>query len=339
MMCDLSVILVNWNTGSELLNTLDTLCESLAKLPESRVILVDNASTDGSAQAAAQKFPQLKVIYNSANLGFGAANNIGFAEARGDYVLLVNPDLQMTPAALQTMLNFMEAHPQAGICGPKVLEAGGTVINPWCARRDPKPRDIFFEYSFLYRLFPHHHCFARYVMGDWDHSCDRQVDALSGACMLVRSKVIKQTNGFDEQFFMYVEDLDWCRRIRLAGWQVWFVAGAHATHTGGHSTKQTSDHGSRWGLESHLRYFHKWGGSADVFKLRIVLSIGCVIRAAAWLGMPVLHPRQLQHTLSRSTEYLYESLLAWIMSCAFSSSTIISIRVDPRRTGWAWPRN
>ena len=112
-MCTLSIVLVNWNAGAELLDTLEMLYQSLAIAPNSEIIVVDNRSVDNSAQTAAQAFPQLRVIMNSANLGFGAANNIGFAQAHGRYVLLVNPDLRMDAAALETMLDFLETHPRA----------------------------------------------------------------------------------------------------------------------------------------------------------------------------------------------------------------------------------
>lgn len=311
-MCELSAILVNWNAGAELVNTLSALYQALAVLGgETEVLLVDNASTDGSAKAAAQKFPTLNIVYNTSNLGFGTANNIGFARARGRYVLLVNPDLRVTPAALQAMLDFLQAHPQAGICGPKVFEADGTTLSPWCARRDLRPLDVFFEYAYLPRLFPRHRLFARYVMGDWDHSDDRQVEALTGACLLVRREVIGQVGGFHENFFMYGEDLDWCRRIRHAGWQVWFIAEAAARHVGGYSTRQTGDHGARWALESHLCYFRQWGSPFDLFKVRIALSIGSLARACAWLFGACLQPAQFRYRIKRAATYLKYSGLAW----------------------------
>lgn len=310
-MCELSVILVNWNAGAELLNTLNALFQALILWPETEVILVDNASTDGSAQAAAQKFPALKVMLNSANLGFGAANNIGLTQARGRYNLLVNPDLGMTSAALHAMLDFMETHPQAGICGPKILGADGTTISPWCARRDPRPWDVFCEYAFLSRLFPAHHLFARYVMGDWDHSSCREVEALTGACLLVRREVIEQVGSFDEGFFMYGEDIDWCRRIRQSGWQVWFVASAEVQHQGAHSTRQVDDRGSRWSLESYLRYFGKWGSRFELLKVRLALFSGNLIRALGWIAAAALRPRQFPYALRRAAQYFHNTVLAW----------------------------
>jgi GT2 family glycosyltransferase len=310
-MSELSVILVNWNAGAELQNTLSALYQALATLPASEVILIDNASTDGSAQAATQKFPALTVIYNSTNLGFGAANNIGFAQAQGCYILLVNPDLRITSAALQVMFDFMETHPQASMCGPKVLESDGVTISPWCARRDPRPWDVFCEYAFLTRLFPRQRLFACYVMGDWDHAANREVNALTGACMLVRREVIQQTGGFDERFFMYGEDIDWCRRIRRDGWQVWFVASAEVQHEGAHSTRQVGDHGSRWSLESYLHYFRKWGSPFDVLKVRLALSSGNFVRAVSWLVIAFIRPRQFRYALSRSARYIRYTLLAW----------------------------
>lgn len=310
-MINLSILLINWNVGTELLRTLMALSQALVAMPGSEVILVDNASTDGSAQAAAQQFPRLKVIYSAANLGFGTANNIGFARTQSRYVLLINPDLRMDAAALEAMLDFMETHPQAGICGPKILESDEVTISPWCARRDPQPWDVFCEYAFLTRLFSKQCLFARYVMGEWDHASNREVESLTGACLLVRREVIEQTSGFDEQFFMYGEDLDWCRRIRQAGWQVWYIASAEVCHEGAHSTRQISDHGSRWALESNLRYFRKWGDNGKMFRARLALSCGNLIRAIAWLVTSVVRPRQFRYALHRSACYFHYTLLAW----------------------------
>jgi GT2 family glycosyltransferase len=310
-MSKLSVILVNWNADVELLNTLHALYQALATLSDSEVILIDNASTDGSAQAAAQKFPALTVIYNSTNLGFGAANNLGFAHASGRYILLVNPDLRMNSAALHTMLDFMETHPQTGMCGPKVLELDGITISPWCARRDPHPWDVFCEYALLTRLFPQRRLFSRSVMGDWDHASNREVNALTGACLLVRRNVIEQVGGFDERFFMYGEDIDWCRRIRRGGWQVWYVAAAEVQHQGAHSTRQIDDRGSRWSLESYLRYFHSWSSDFELLRARLALSSGNLIRALIWLATAVGRPRQFRYAVQRATHYLHYTWLAW----------------------------
>jgi GT2 family glycosyltransferase len=310
-MSKLSVILVNWNAGTELLDTLHALYQALAALSDFEVILIDNASTDGSAQTAAQKFPALTVIYNSTNLGFGAANNLGFAHASGRYILLVNPDLRMNSAALHVLLGFMETHPQAGTCGPKVLEADSATISPWCARRDPHPWDVFCEYAFLTKLFPRRRLFSGYVLGDWDHASNCEVNALTGACLLVRREVIEQIGGLDERFFMYGEDLDWCRRIRRRGWQVWYVAAAEVQHQGAHSTRQIDDRGSRWSLESYLRYFRTWGSGFELLRARLALSSGNLIRALIWLAIAVGRPRQFRYAVQRAAHYFHYTLLAW----------------------------
>jgi GT2 family glycosyltransferase len=306
----LSTIVVNWNGG-------ETLLESLARLQRAldgaahEVVLVDNASADGSAREAARRFPQWRTLFNDRNVGFGAANNQAFAHAQGRYVLILNPDVHLDRSALHTLVDFMESRPQVGACGPKVLESDGRTISPWCARRDPGPLDVFFEYVFLYRLFPRHRIFARYVMGAWDHADSRSVDALSGACLLVRREVVEQVGGFDERFFMYGEDLDLCRRIRRSGWEVCFVADAVVRHEGARSTRQVSDRGARWAVESHVQYFRKWGGSLDVVKARLALSLGCLMRCVAWLVWACLRPRQLRYALSRSAGYLLYVALAW----------------------------
>ncbi len=310
-MVDVSVVVVNWNGGDSVIQMLGALDAALDDGQTFEVFLVDNASMDGSAQEAEHRFSRLRVLHSERNLGFGAANNLVFSRTGGRYVLIMNPDVLASQVALEALLAFMETHPQAGTCGPRIVEADGRTLSPWCARRDPRPLDVFFEYSYLYRLFPRSRLFARYTMGDWDHANDRQVDALTGACMLVRREVIEQVGGFDEQFFMYGEDLDWCRRMRQRGWQVWFVSSATVQHSGAHSTRQVGDHGARWSVQSIVRYFYKWGRPFDLFKVRLALSIGCLLRALAWLGVGCLRPRQLRYALTRSTGYLKYSLLSW----------------------------
>ena len=312
-MCLLSIVLVNWNGGDQLFCTLESLDRALISIhTTSEVILVDNASTDGSANEAERRFSRLRVLHSERNLGFGAANNLVFSCACGRYVLIMNPDVLASQVALEALLAFMETHPQAGACGPKILEADNQTISPWCARRDLQPLDVFFEYAYLPRLFSRHRLFSRYTMGDWNHAEDRPVDSLTGACMLVRREVIDQVGGFDEQFFMYGEDIDWCRRMRQHGWQVWFVAAASVRHIGAHSIRQTSDHGARWSIESYIRYFRKWGRPLDLLKVRVALSIGSLVRSVAWLGAACLRPRRWRYALSRSASYLRCSVLAWI---------------------------
>ena len=131
--------------------------------------------------------------------------------------------------------------------------------------------------------------------------------------MLVRREVIEQTGGFDEQFFMYGEDLDWCRRIRRAGWRVWYVASAEVQHEGAHSTRQVGDHGSRWSLESYLRYFRIWDSRSELLRARMALSSGSLIRAIVWLVAPFARPRQFRYALQRSVRYFHDTSLVWRM--------------------------
>ena len=309
-MVDVSIVIVNWNGGSELLRTLEAVRAAAVDRP-CEIVLVDNASTDGSADAVPRRFGDVRVIRNPVNIGFGAANNVAFSIARGRYVLLLNPDALIDRPALDHLMAFMDTHPQVGACGPRITEADGRSLSLWCARRDPHPLDVLFEYAYLYRLLPRHRPFARHVMGDWNHGDDRPVDALSGACMLVRREAIDQVGGFDEQFFMYGEDIDWCRRMRQAGWLVWFVAAASVHHAGARSTQQVGDHGARWAVESHLRYFRKWGTPLDVLKVRLTLSLGCTLRSLAWLVALPFRPCERRYALRRSAGYLRYSFLAW----------------------------
>jgi GT2 family glycosyltransferase len=312
VLTDLSVLIVNWNGGRELLRALESVGSAADEGVAWEIILVDNASTDGSADEAVRRFPDVGLLRNPANVGFAAGVNAGLGLCGGRFVLLLNPDVRMEPGCAGRLLAFLDAHRRAGACGPLILEGDSKRISPWCARRDPRPVDVFLEYALLPRLFSRHRLLARYTMGDWDHASDRPVDVLSGACMLIRKEALDQVGGFDEGFFLYGEDMDWCRKARGAGWSVWFVAGAAAHHVWGHSARQIPKAAARWSLESHLRYFRKWGSAGDVRAIRLALSLGSLLRAFGWLGAGLFRPERGQgNAIRRSADYLKQATLVW----------------------------
>jgi N-acetylglucosaminyl-diphospho-decaprenol L-rhamnosyltransferase len=222
----LSTITVTHNHANYIGRCLDVLVPEVSRLG-GEVIVVDNASDDDSA-AIAQQHPSVQLHINKVRQGFSANNNYGMAFAKGRYLLLLNPDTEVQPGALETLIQFMDAHPQVGMCGAQLLFPDGTIqpsprrfpsIGSVIARRTPLR--IFLRQSVLNQ----HH-----LMGDLDHSKTQSVDWLLGACMFIRREVLETVGPLDEGYFLYVEDIDWAHRMNTAGWQVYYVPTAQIIH-------------------------------------------------------------------------------------------------------------
>ena len=229
-MLDLAIVIVNYNTHDLLRDCLASVYRSEGDFTY-QVWVVDNASTDGSAEMVRTEFPQAKLIVNEANVGFAAANNqalreMGFGEAPAPhppprFALLLNPDTVLPPTALEGMLDFMEAHPEAGAAGPKLVRADGS-LDLACRRSFPTPEVSFYRLIGLSKLFPKSRRFGRYNLTYLDPDEVTEVDSVVGAFMLVRGEAIQQVGLLDESFFMYGEDLDWAYRIKQAGWKIYY---------------------------------------------------------------------------------------------------------------------
>jgi N-acetylglucosaminyl-diphospho-decaprenol L-rhamnosyltransferase len=241
---DLSIIVVTWNVREltrACLSALPAATEGIA----TEVIVADNASTDGSADVVAAEFPQAILLRNGANLGFARANNQGMALARGRYFVLLNADTVPTPGSLSMMAGFMDAHPRAGAASPRLVRPDGSP-QPYAFGADPSPLYL------LRRALAH---LSGGYLHDWDPREPIQVDWVSGACLVARREAVEQVGGLDERIFMYFEDNDWCRRMRLAGWEVWYNASAEITHIGGASLNQNPR--ARAAYYESLAYFYR----------------------------------------------------------------------------------
>jgi len=196
------------------------------------IIVVDNGSTDGTQDMLAARFLQVLLIVNPSNAGFAAPMNQALHLARGECLLLLNPDTLIHPQAFDCLLAFLEAHPEAGICGPKVLNTNGTLQKP-CRRGEPTPWAVVSYFTGLSALFPHSRFFGGYLMSYMGEDETHPVAGVSGSCMLIRRAVVEQIGYLDERFFAYQEDSDYCLRARQAGWKVYYVPTAQITHYGG----------------------------------------------------------------------------------------------------------
>jgi hypothetical protein len=234
-MVDVSIIIVNWNTKDKLNDCLNSIYRQAPKLTY-EVIVVDNASDDGSAEMVKREFPEAILLQNDENRGFAAANNVGMAVAQGRYILLLNSDTIVLDNAIGQVVSFADLHPESAVVGCKVLNPDGTL--QWTCFMFPSLLNMLLSSTYLYKLFPRSKFFGREQMTWWDRNDAREVDVVTGCFMLVRREAIEQIGLLDERFFMYGEETDWCYRFRQAGWKVIFTPAVEIIHLGGESSKQ-----------------------------------------------------------------------------------------------------
>lgn len=228
---DLSICIVTLQARDYLEKCLGSIEENTPRLSY-EIIVVDNASRDGTADMLRDTFPQVRLQENEKNEGFTRPMNHALRQARGRLLLLLNPDTLVLPHALEKMVAFLDNHPQAGLCGPKVLNRDGS-LQKQCRRSAAGPWDTFSYFSGLAALFPTSPLFGGYLMTYLDEDFTHEAEAISGSCMLVRQAVIDQVGYLDEDFFAYQEDADFCFRARQAGWRIFYYPDAQIIHFGG----------------------------------------------------------------------------------------------------------
>lgn len=291
---DLSVVIPSYNTRELMEQALRTVAEASEGL-RVQVIVVDNASRDGSPEMVEARFPGAELIRNDRNLGFGGANNIAFRRVKGRHVLLLNSDTIVRADTLRALVEFMDAHPEAGAAGCKILNPDGT-LQLDCRRGFPTPSAAFCKLTGLSRLFPRSRRFARYNLTYLDPEETNEVDALSGSCMIVRRRVLEEVGGFDEDYFMYGEDLDWCYRMRQAGWKIYYVPATQIIHFGGASGRGESMRIQfrknaamsifvRKHMRDRYRFFPAWLLRAGILAYGLYSFLGPLARN---LALPVL---------------------------------------------------
>jgi GT2 family glycosyltransferase len=283
---DLSVIIVNWNVRPLLERCLRSVIESAQRGGlECEIAVVDNASTDGSQEMVERLFPAVELISSDANLGFARANNLGASRSSGRHLLLLNPDTEVGGDALPVMVAFLNQHPDVGLLGPKLLFADGSVQPS--RRRFPSLATAFLESTVVQQWFPQNRTLARYYVQDRSDDVEQDVDWVVGACMLIRRQAWEQVGPLDERFFMYSEELDWCRRLKSAGWRVVYVPSATVVHHEGQSSAQVVPARHIYFQSSKVLYFRKhhgvWaGGVLRVFLLATYVFQLC-LEGLKWL--------------------------------------------------------
>ena len=295
----LSIIIVNWNTRDLLAQCLTSLYADVpfASFAPFETFVVDNASSDGSAAMVRERFPQVHLIENSENVGFARANNQAIRQSTGRYVLLLNPDTEVQPGALEILVRFMDAHTRVGAAGPQLLNPDGT-LQAWCYPAPTLSRE-FWRLLYLDAFWP----YGRYDMATWDLSTPREVDMAPGACLILRREALDQVGLLDEDYFIYSEEVDLCYRLRQHSWKVHWVPQAVVMHYGCRSTRQVA---AAMFLRLHqgkVLYFRKRHGQLAAYAYKLILLAAALTRLLlsplAWLER---HPRRHQH-LARAGDY------------------------------------
>lgn len=258
----LSIIVVNYKSRP----LTQTLVESLLaqRLPNrTEIIVVDNASHDNGAELLRADFPEITVIENSENMGMAAGVNIAMKRARGEYYLILNPDMVALPNSVQSLVDFMDNHEDAGIGGGKLVSPNNQL--QYSCYRFYTPMVILYRRTLLGRIRRGRDVIENFLMKDFDRRTPRAVDWLMGSCLIARAKAVEAVGGMDERYFMYFEDVDWCRRMWAAGWRVMFIPNAVFSHFHQRSSEQGilsifTNRPTREHILSALKYFWKFRG-------------------------------------------------------------------------------
>jgi N-acetylglucosaminyl-diphospho-decaprenol L-rhamnosyltransferase len=263
---DVTVVVVTWNA-------LPWLEQCLESVRGREVVVVDNGSTDGTVAFVREHFPEVRVIEQE-NKGMGGGNNAGMRAVDGRYFFLLNSDAWVMDDALDRLIAFADEHPEAAVVGPKLLNTDGTLQRS--VRGEPTLWRLATEYLFIRKLAPRSKRLNPLYRGDFQHDRAAEVDWLFGPALLVRREAADAVGLFDEDFFMFSEEVDWMTRFRRAGWSVMFFPGAEVVHVGGAS------HGGRMYVENlrgHLRWFAKHRGAKDAERVRKLLLWSLRLRA------------------------------------------------------------
>ncbi len=304
---DVTAILVNWN-GCALLERALTALFTTTHRVTLQVIVVDNASSDGSVAMVQQRFPEVTLLVNAENVGFGRANNQALELAEGRYILLLNTDAFVHDGAVDGMVAFMDAHPDAGSVGCRLYYEDGSLQRSCFAF--PTLTTEIWGALFLDRLFPRSSVFGRYQMTFWDMNDTRAVDSLMGACLMVRSDVVRRTGLFDEQFFMYSEEIDLCYRLQQAGLRNYYLPTVSATHLWGGSSRRVRRESFLRLYQSRVKFFRKHYGQRTAQWYKTILSVSSVGRIIA--GSLIGAVSGNQETRSATQDYLALLRIVWM---------------------------
>lgn len=309
-MTDFSVIIVNFNTRQLLLDCLHSVEENHIAMPI-EIWVVDNASTDGSVAAVQASYPQVHLIANDTNLGFARANNQALTKAAGDILLLLNPDTRVQPGAFTALDQAFESDAAIGVVGPQLINPDRS-IQPSCGRFASAWTEFQFQ-SFLFKLIPSSFPLGAVIhpLQQGQYKSQHEVDWVSGACLAIRKEVVERIGLLDETFFMYAEDMEWCWRVRQAGYKVCYQPAAQVIH---HSRQASQRDYRAWIMQytsGQLRFISKTRPRADRFLCGFLICIGSLLRIVLWSGMSGVMSNHIDEAHQRLAGYRGAFNLGW----------------------------
>jgi GT2 family glycosyltransferase len=300
----LSVIVICWNNLKVIVPCLESIFKQTSKL-EFEVIVTDNNSTDGSPEYIRKHFPSVQIVENGANLGFSKANNAGIRIAKGEYILILNPDTVILDRALEKLVEFADEHPEAGAFGCRVLNPDGSFQNP--ARPIPSVFGYLIAALYLRWLGRISDVFASDIYPGWDGRSERLIGFQSGCCALFRSELLRRLGGFDARFFYHCEESDLCRRVWQSGYCILFTPGAEIMHLGWQSLERFP---IRFLLETYrsgYRFFYKHYGRQGAIRIRWVYLLNNFFRYCGYGLLKIFkNTEALENRLER-----YRTALWW----------------------------
>lgn len=282
----LSIAIVNWNVS----DLLEKCLSSIFKYPPNadfETIVVDNASSDNSVEMVRNRFPKVRLLENKKNMGFSAGNNRAVQESSGEFILILNPDTEITKGSLDDLINFLETHPEAGIVAPKIINPDGSLQKSCMGF--PTLGAMAMRQLFLELLWPGNPFTRTYLMSDFKYDRIREVDQPMGACLLVRRELFDEVGLFDEKSFMFFDEVDLCYRAKVHGWLIFFTPQPRIIHHGGSSIKKWGvfNLGRHW-TRSRNHYFGKYYGKSAVTALNLLDFLKMMIVIILLLCLAVL---------------------------------------------------
>ncbi len=267
---DLSIITVPWNVKALVRKNFKAIYEKTSNI-EFEVISVDNDSKDGTTEMIRKEFPQVKAIFNDYNAGFAKANNQGIKISKGRYVLLLNPDMEVKSDTLETIVKWMDSHPEAGVAGCKLIKENGEIVPH--VRRYPGLLDQMAVILKIPHIFPQ--VLNHYMWNDFDYSKEQVVDSIRGSFFMIRSEVLDKLGGLDERYFIWFEEVDFCRQVTEAGFKVMYTPVTECVDYIGKSFAQVPG-GKLQNIfqSSMITYFKKWQPGWQSAALKLVWPIG-----------------------------------------------------------------
>ena len=308
-MLDISIIIVSWNAKKYLEQCIASIIGETIKY-QTEIIVVDNASTDGSVELVKGKFPKVKVICNDTNLGFAKANNIGIKQGTGKYICLINSDVEILQGCFDRIVPYFEQHSKIGVIGPQIIGVDGTVQRSCMGF--PTIWNTFCRALLLDTLFPRSRLFSSYLRTFQKHDTIQYVDVINGCFWLISREALNQVGLLDERFFIYAEDKDWCKRFWDAGWKVVYFPQAQAIHYGGASSSNAP---TRFYIEmyrANYEYWKKYHSRPAQLTFLLITGLHHIIRLIGEMMLLVIRPSKRSYVLNKIKRSI--ALIQWLLS-------------------------